>query len=294
MRVKIKNAEFSCAVANSTQEYEKGLQHRVSLAQNEGMLFIFPRTRSASFHQAKVTYPLDILGISEDSRINRIVENTRPGSDNVWSFHNVAAVLELNGGSCRKAPIDIGDVVSIEQNGKSHQANLLEKEDAEATIENHPSYVLNSHESVDASANDNAKNKYWHDLLPDELANELLEPNIPVTRHSHVRVAQIVDEAKFVEKVADVIFGKTDELKWTPDALNGDMTERAVVTRQDLARWLSGEVNTGSLKQILSAAGDEKGLELIGSAFVLSGQADFTRLGYANKTPMLVLYRARD
>lgn len=109
--------------------------------------------------------------------------------------------------------------------------------------------------------------------------------------------AQIVDEARFVEKVANVIFGKLSELQWSPDVLNGGATERAVVTRRDLAQWLGGSPNgvgnaeQGSTGYIVQAASSDRGMRLIGDAFILAGLADMARLGYANRSPTLVLYR---
>lgn len=104
---------------------------------------------------------------------------------------------------------------------------------------------------------------------------------------------QIVDEAKFVQKVAEVITGKVD-ISWVPDRLNGGATERAVVTRRELANWLGKTADDQSLKYILAGAATDRGLSLIGDAFILSGLADSARLGFANRQPTLVLYRATE
>lgn len=159
---------------------------------------------------------------------------------------------------------------------------------------------------------DEPKEQYYKELWGDELANQALEPDIesPVMRHgsnSHrvlfaPRTAQIVDEPKFVEKVARILFAHANDIQWTPDALNGGATERAVVARADLARWLGGtpQGNTGTFtgaarpeatQYIIDAAASERGMSLIGNSLVLADMADFTRIGFSGRQPILVLYR---
>lgn len=155
---------------------------------------------------------------------------------------------------------------------------------------------------------DTNKNDYFAELWPQYLADEAI--NVPARLPAQksnpsttIRRAQIVDEAKFVNKVADILVAHVDSIEWTEDRLNGGATERAVVTRAELARWLSGD-GTGSpsaeteggaapeaTQYIIAAAGDERGLRLIGDAFVAAGIADFTRLGFASGEPTLVVYR---
>lgn len=112
------------------------------------------------------------------------------------------------------------------------------------------------------------------------------------------KTSQIVDEAKFVERMTDTLFGKLDNLQWTPDALNGGATERLVLDRSTLASLLSGDrpgstsqVLPENTEQVLNAASTDRGLQLIGDSFVLAGLADFSRLGYKGRQPTLVLYR---
>lgn len=103
--------------------------------------------------------------------------------------------------------------------------------------------------------------------------------------------AQIVDEDKFVSTVATTLAGKVDEMVWTPDALNGGKTERCVVTRRDLARWLSGDALPAGENYILQSAATDRGLSLVGDAFILGGIADEAKMGFSGSSPTLVLYR---
>lgn len=147
----------------------------------------------------------------------------------------------------------------------------------------------------DSVFQDEPKEQYFHQLWPDLLADQALEPDIssPVMRVGRLtHTAQIVDEEKFVQKVARILMGKVDSMQWVPDTLNGGATERAVVSRRELAAWLSeGQASEGSMSYILDAASSDRGLRLIGDAFILAGVADIARLGFHGKQPTLVLYR---
>lgn len=105
------------------------------------------------------------------------------------------------------------------------------------------------------------------------------------------KTAQIVDESAFVTKVSRLLLGKVDEMQWTPDVLNGGATERCVVTRADLVRWLSSDIPQDKLEIILDSMASEQGLNLVGNAFVLAGICDTPKVGFAGKRPILVLYR---
>lgn len=628
MRVKIRDIEFKCSVAKTPHEHALGLSKHADLGANEGMLFVFPRASTHTFHMSTCKMPLDILGIDEFSKISKIVDDTKPGTLERWTFPKVSAVLEVPGGSCRRAKLRIGDEVlafdvmtlrgqlgpqetqdpaatdpanpavneALEESpeppvteigegqrfrvgrygpawivikvdgstgfvqreghkrkwfGFSHNKETGEVavypvvqgsgirsgdpiafgpmrlddgvayQEAQRTVASrtatHPNshdpiYMENDHTDEDhldqwrdtqipadrfesSTFHDEPKEEYFHELWPDELADQALEPHIfsPVTRHgrkeaaapTHVQVdmiddqtlgqmlemeiesagegdcestwngyeipeslrsaadefarmfngvlnywlakhwppkgnpgassayqykmshgpekllhdqmesaayyayldmggagtglwdnwehifdkseikdlqntvethpamikafshletefhnwaytfsecegedpdddggddddegnkpvapfqprvntqdepprmqasrrAQIVDEPRFVEKVANILLGKTEEMQWAPDVLNGGATERCVVTRTELSRWLGGQAKDEALRYIITAASDDRGMNLIGDAFVLAGLADEARLGFKGRAPTLVLYR---
>jgi hypothetical protein len=190
---------------------------------------------------------------------------------------------------------------------------MLEDEDAEAEIEHHVPHV-----STEPGGKhfDEPAEQYFSNLYGDQLADEAL--NVDDSLQTRVgeeakaqqhttRQAQIVDEQKFIARVSDILSSHADDIPWQPDALNGGATERAVVTRGELARWM-GSSNLGhpgapqghagagdeGVSYVLDAASDERGLQLIGEALVLAGMADYTRLGFAGRQPMLVAYRTPD
>jgi uncharacterized membrane protein (UPF0127 family) len=172
-------------------------------------------------------------------------------------------------------------------------------------VERHPSPTVTVPGGADEDFDDAPKEEYFSLLYGDALAGEALDVDEALqTRvgracgREHARSAQVVDEAKFVEKVARVLSVHAQNIPWAPDTLNDGATERAVVTRSELARWLTGgsEVRQGTaapeaVQYILQAAGDARGLQLIGTACVLAGIADFTRLAHKSRDLALVLYR---
>ncbi len=98
---------FDVEVARTDEEQKKGLKFRTSLPANGGMLFPFAKPRIASFWMQDTLIPLDMFFIRADGSIDRIAENTIPGSlEPVASGGEVAAVLEIAGGTAAKLGID--------------------------------------------------------------------------------------------------------------------------------------------------------------------------------------------
>src|SRR5690606_24870357 len=99
--------KFNVEVARTSEEQARGLMFRTSLPADGGMIFPFPRPRIASFWMKNTLIPLDMIFIRSDGSIDRIAENTIPESlDPVVSGGEVAAVLELAGGTAAKLGLD--------------------------------------------------------------------------------------------------------------------------------------------------------------------------------------------
>jgi hypothetical protein len=104
---------FTVEVAASEEEQSRGLMFRERLGANEGMIFPFPAPRPASFWMKNTLIPLDMIFISADGTIQRIVENTVPHSlQSVSSYGPVTAVLEIAGGRSAQLGLKEGDRVS--------------------------------------------------------------------------------------------------------------------------------------------------------------------------------------
>jgi hypothetical protein len=98
---------FSAEVAATPDEQAQGLMYRTKLADDAAMLFPFEPPKIASFYMKNTQIPLDIFFIRADGTIDRIAENTVPLSEvPIVSGLEVAAVLEVNGGTAARLKID--------------------------------------------------------------------------------------------------------------------------------------------------------------------------------------------
>ena len=105
---------FDIEIADEPQERARGLMFRESMADDAGMLFIYPRERVASFWMKNTYISLDMLFIANDGRILQIAPRTVPLSlESVRSDSKVRAVLEINGGLSERLGIEPGDTVVL-------------------------------------------------------------------------------------------------------------------------------------------------------------------------------------
>jgi len=104
---------FDVEVARTPEEQAQGLMFRTSLPEDGGMLFPFENPKYASFWMKNTLIPLDMFFIRGDGSIDRIAENTIPENlEPVVSGGEVAAVLELAGGTAAKLGIDESATIS--------------------------------------------------------------------------------------------------------------------------------------------------------------------------------------
>ena len=100
---------FHVELARQPEEQAKGLMYRHALADDAGMLFVFPAPKEASFWMKHTLIPLDMLFIAPDWRVHRIEENTEPNSlTPIASDGPVIAVLELKAGTAARLGIGPG------------------------------------------------------------------------------------------------------------------------------------------------------------------------------------------
>jgi uncharacterized membrane protein (UPF0127 family) len=100
-------------LARTGEEREKGLMFRESLADGEGMLFIFERDQMLSFWMKNTLIPLSVAYIAYDGRIIEI-HDMRPGDlSPVYSSRSARYALEAPQGWFDRAGVVPGDLVSI-------------------------------------------------------------------------------------------------------------------------------------------------------------------------------------
>lgn len=100
-------------IADTNEKRMHGLMYRTELADNEGMLFLFPVQKRISMWMANTPLSLDMIFINGQGEIQEIVENAVPFShDEVYSEKTAAAVLEIKGGLSKRLNIRPGDRLS--------------------------------------------------------------------------------------------------------------------------------------------------------------------------------------
>lgn len=93
----IKNLDIE--IAKSFNERQIGLMNRSSMAENQGMLFIFEEDNSTGFWMKDTRIPLDIIYIGADSTVISIVKNKQPFDErSEGATAPYRYTLEVNGG----------------------------------------------------------------------------------------------------------------------------------------------------------------------------------------------------
>jgi uncharacterized membrane protein (UPF0127 family) len=100
-------------LARTAEEREKGLMFRKTLADGEGMLFVFDRDQVLSFWMKNTLLPLSVAYIAADGRILEI-HDLRPGDLRpVRGSRSARYALEVPQGWFARTGINPGDRVSI-------------------------------------------------------------------------------------------------------------------------------------------------------------------------------------
>ena len=96
------DVRFSVEVAKTPEELKTGLMHRSTLAFNSGMIFNIYPVRPTAMWMKDTKISLDMLFVGPDGSIIKIVEATKPMSENlIISEEPVRAVIELNAGQVK-------------------------------------------------------------------------------------------------------------------------------------------------------------------------------------------------
>lgn len=100
-------------IAHKKDDLERGLMFRESLADEAGMLFIFPQSKPHSFWMKNTLIPLDILWLDASRQVVFIARDVPPcNSDPCPTYtppEESLYVLEVNAGYTLKHGIQAGD-----------------------------------------------------------------------------------------------------------------------------------------------------------------------------------------
>ena len=104
------DAKIEIEIAETPIELIKGLSGRLTLAENSGLLFIFPYADTHGIWMKEMNFPIDIIWFDENYQIVAIKENARPDSyPEVFTPPTPAFyVLEVPSGFAQKNKISVG------------------------------------------------------------------------------------------------------------------------------------------------------------------------------------------
>lgn len=104
---------FNVEIASSFLTRMKGLMNRKFLANDAGMLFVFPDENKHAFWMKNTLIPLDIIWINEEKEIVYIAKNVQPCNNlicsSIYPDKPGKYVLEINGGKSDEIGLKIGD-----------------------------------------------------------------------------------------------------------------------------------------------------------------------------------------
>ena len=110
-----KDAIFEVEVADTPSKREMGLMYRRELADDHGMLFIFPEESVLTFWMKNTPISLDMIFIGADLRIVGIVRDAVPFTLSPRAVDARSRyVLEINGGLAKRRGIEAGDKLRFE------------------------------------------------------------------------------------------------------------------------------------------------------------------------------------
>lgn len=114
------SSELNIFLARTFAQRAKGLMFAESLADNEGMLFVYNSPRKMVFWMKNTKIPLDIIFLSSNLQIIEWIEGMQPGygkSEYLLPRYEAKQLaqyaLELNAGAIKKMGLKLGDKLEI-------------------------------------------------------------------------------------------------------------------------------------------------------------------------------------
>ena len=115
--VTLKNERFIVELADTSEKQALGLMFRDQMADDHGMLFLFPGEGMRSFWMKNTRIPLDIFYFDAELKLVSVSENVQPcRTQRCPSYPSTAPakyVLELNAGKAAELGVKAGDVLEL-------------------------------------------------------------------------------------------------------------------------------------------------------------------------------------
>ena len=104
---------FTIEVAETGTQRAQGLMFREEMAEDAGMLFIYPRPKVITMWMRNTILSLDMIFIDSAGKVIRIAKNTTPMSDDIVPSGGLAQyVLEVKAGTAERLGLGPGDLVT--------------------------------------------------------------------------------------------------------------------------------------------------------------------------------------
>jgi hypothetical protein len=115
--VTLKNERFIVELADTSEKQALGLMFRDQMADDHGMLFLFPGEGMRSFWMKNTRIPLDIFYFDQELKLVSVSENTQPCRTQRCPSYPSAGpakyVLELNAGKAAELGVQAGDILEL-------------------------------------------------------------------------------------------------------------------------------------------------------------------------------------
>ena len=103
-------SKIDIEIAKTEYETQTGLMYRQSMAEKQGMLFIFEDEKPRSFYMKNTEFALDLIFLNTNKTIVSFQENAQPLNETSLPSNEAAKyVLEVNAGLVKKWQLEVGD-----------------------------------------------------------------------------------------------------------------------------------------------------------------------------------------
>jgi hypothetical protein len=118
MEVELGGKTFSVKIADTNITRERGLSGHSSLLDNQGMIFVFDKPDTYGFWMKNMFFPIDIIWISQDLKINHIQMSVSPETypKIFYPEEKSLYVLEISAGQSQVLNLKIGDSIRFVKN----------------------------------------------------------------------------------------------------------------------------------------------------------------------------------
>ena len=107
--------DYKVEIMSTPADQQRGLMFREKLNSNEGMLFLFDKSKKASFWMKNTIISLDLIYIKENGLVDSIYQDLKPMSlKKIQSKSKIRAALEIPAGDVELHGINYNSFINID------------------------------------------------------------------------------------------------------------------------------------------------------------------------------------